>query len=291
MTAYALPALIALLAWWLSTGVILYLVRRPRRTFRWTMLGATCLLAPALYGLAVSSADPGPVGAYLAFACGLLVWAWSEIGFLLGFVTGPRKEASAADRGGWRHAVQATEAILYHELAILASGLAVLTLTWGGANQVGAWTFAILWVMRLSAKLNVFLGVPNLSLELVPQHLRYLEDFMRRRPINPLFPLTVTAATAVTALLIAAAAVAEPQAAVGLTLLATLMALAVLEHWFLVLPLPDAALWRWATRERSPRGNGRRAARLDALCSALTDGGLRPTAASTTYGTTYGRRP
>ena len=27
-----------------------------------------------------------------------------------------------------------------------------------------------------------------------------------------------------------------------------LTALAVLEHWFLVLPLPDAALWGWALR-------------------------------------------
>jgi len=29
-------------------------------------------------------------------------------------------------------------------------------------------------------------------------------------------------------------------------MLATMLALAVLEHWFLVLPVPDAALWRWA---------------------------------------------
>jgi len=28
-------------------------------------------------------------------------------------------------------------------------------------------------------------------------------------------------------------------------LLGTLMALAVLEHWFMVLPLPSETLWRW----------------------------------------------
>ena len=43
----------------------------------------------------------------------------------------------------------------------------MVALTWGGANQVGTWTFLVLWVMRLSAKLNVFLGVPNLT-ERVP---------------------------------------------------------------------------------------------------------------------------
>ncbi len=33
---------------------------------------------------------------------------------------------------------------------------------------------------------------------------------------------------------------------VALTLVATLLALAIIEHWFLVLPIEDAALWRWA---------------------------------------------
>jgi hypothetical protein len=36
----------------------------------------------------------------------------------------------------------------------------------------------------------------------------------------------------------------------GFTILGTLMALAVLEHWFLVLPVPVAALWRWGFRSR-----------------------------------------
>ena len=33
--------------------------------------------------------------------------------------------------------------------------------------------------------------------------------------------------------------------AIGFTLLASLSALAILEHWLMVLPLPDAKLWRW----------------------------------------------
>jgi putative photosynthetic complex assembly protein 2 len=41
-------------------------------------------------------------------------------------------------------------------------------------NQVGTGTFAVLWVMRISAKLNLFLGVRNLSEELLPPHLAYL---------------------------------------------------------------------------------------------------------------------
>ena len=34
-------------------------------------------------------------------------------------------------------------------------------------------------------------------------------------------------------------------AMIGHVLLAVLTALALLEHWFMVLPLPDQKLWRW----------------------------------------------
>jgi len=33
--------------------------------------------------------------------------------------------------------------------------------------------------------------------------------------------------------------------ATGFALLTSLCALALLEHWFMVIPLPDAKLWRW----------------------------------------------
>ena len=69
--------------------------------------------------------------------------------------------------------------ILYHELAIVATALAVVAVTWGGANQVGTWTFLLLWAMRLSAKLNVFLGVPNLTEQFLPEHLRLSRELLR----------------------------------------------------------------------------------------------------------------
>ncbi|MGQ3058344.1 MAG: DUF3623 family protein, partial [Nevskia sp.] len=40
--------------------------------------------------------------------------------------------------------------------------------------------------------------------------------------------------------------------AVSLGFLATLLSLAVLEHWFLVLPIPADALWRWGLSSRRP---------------------------------------
>jgi putative photosynthetic complex assembly protein 2 len=58
-------------------------------------------------------------GAYCAFTCALLVWGWHELSFLTGWITGPRRAPARPARGLARF-VQAVQAILWHELAILA---------------------------------------------------------------------------------------------------------------------------------------------------------------------------
>lgn len=250
MLEHGLPALYVLLLWWGSTGLILLLDGLPRRTFRWSMLGATLLALAAAWGLAATSGQATVAGAYIAFTCSLVVWGWHEASFLLGYVTGPRKTPCPAGCGGWRHFGHAAATVIHHELAIAATAIALAALTWGEPNRVGTWTFMVLWWMRLSAKLNVYFGVPNLSEEFLPEHLAYLKSFFGRKPMNLLFPVSVTAGTVATVLLVMAALAPGTTAfeAVGLTLLATLLALAVLEHWFLVLPVPDAALWSWGLR-------------------------------------------
>ena len=250
MTRYAFPIAYTLFAWWFATGLILYLDRLPRPTHRWSMAGATALLAAALYGLAATRGEATVTGAYIAFTCALVVWGWQEIGFLLGYVTGPRKDPCPAGSTQWQRFGFAVQTILYHEFALIVLGTIVFVISWGAPNEVGAWTFAILWVMRLSAKLNLFLGVRNWSEELLPADLRYLQTYFVRRPLNLLFPVAVTAATAVTALVWqqALAATATEFAVAALTFAGALLTLAVLEHWFLVLPLPANALWTWSLR-------------------------------------------
>ena len=83
------PLLYTVLCWWFSTGVILYLNGLPRATHKWTMAAASVLLGVALCGVAVSASDTRVSGAYLAFTSALMVWAWQEVAFLLGYVTGP----------------------------------------------------------------------------------------------------------------------------------------------------------------------------------------------------------
>lgn len=249
---FALPVLFTLFIWWFSTGVILYLDGLPRRTFKWTMLAFSLVLGLALVGLSASSDVATESGAYCAFTCGVLVWAWQEVAFLLGYVTGPRKSACPPGATGWRRARYAFQAVLHHEVALLVLGAAVLGVTWGGVNQTGWWTFAILWAMRQSAKLNVFLGVRNLNEGFLPDHLKYLQSYFARRPFNALFPLSVTASTLLAVVVWKAAlgADADRFESTSLSLCAGLLSLAVLEHWFLVLPLPFEALWNWGLRSR-----------------------------------------
>lgn len=251
MIQYGLPVLFTLFLWWFSTGLILYLDGLPRHTFRWSLLGVTLVLALALYGLAVSGADTRVADAYLAFGCALLVWAWVEMTFLMGLITGPRRTPCPKHCTGRQRFGYAIQALLYHELAIITCAAAVIALTWQQPNQVGTWTFLILWGMRLSTKLNVFLGVRNLNEDWLPEPLRHLESFFARKPMNLLFPISVTVATVIATLLILRLPGAEAFEATGLTLLSTLLVLAILEHWFLVLPLPFEVLWRWGLQGRN----------------------------------------
>jgi putative photosynthetic complex assembly protein 2 len=254
MATYALPVLYTLLLWWASTGVILYLDGLDRRTFIWSMAGATVLLGVALWGAAVTGAISTAGGAYFAFACGLTAWGWQLVSFYMGYLTGPRKAACEPDLTGFRRFVAAVGTSLYHELAICLTALVLFGLTRGQANQMAIWTFVVLWWMHQSAKLNVFFGVPNLGEELLPDHLRYLRSFMTRRPMNLLFPVSVTLSNIIAVLLVqkAAAPNATPFEAAGFTMLATLMVLAIAEHWFLVAPLSANALWQFGVKD--PKG-------------------------------------
>jgi putative photosynthetic complex assembly protein 2 len=275
---HGLPVLYALFLWWFSTGLILYLDGLPRRTFRWSMLGATAMTLAAFWGLAATRDSTDVGGAYAAFTYGLVIWGWHEMSFLMGYVTGPRREPCPEGCSGWRHVGHAVAAVLWHELAIAATALAMVALTWGGANQVGTWIFLLLWAMRLSAKLNIYLGVPNLTEQFLPEHLGYLKSFMRKRPMNPLFPVSVTIGTIVATRLVDRAWAAGEGSfdATAFTFVAVLLALAILEHWFLVLPLPDAALWNWALRSRDTNRDTEHGTGLPAVAPLATFATLSP---------------
>lgn len=250
--SHVAPAIYAVLLWWFSTGLILLLDHAPRRTHPWSMAGASLLLAAAFVAIRASANDASEAGVYTAFTAALMVWGWQEMSFYMGFVSGPRPAACAPNVRGLDRFFAALATSLWHEFAIVVGGLAILALVWGAPNKFALWTYAMLVVMNLSARLNLFLGVRNLYAEFLPDHLGYLACYLTRKPMNLLFPFSVSLGTAGAVLLGRAASGegAPGHELVGFTVLAALMALATLEHWFLMLPLPAAELWRWSLPAR-----------------------------------------
>jgi putative photosynthetic complex assembly protein 2 len=205
----------------------------------------------ALVGLAHTAHQTGVTGAYCAFTCALLAWGWNELSFLTGWITGPQKTAILQSTRGWPRFVASFNAVVWHEIAILLVGVAIIVITWDAPNQVGTGTYLVLWIMRTSAKLNLFLGVRNLSEEFLPVHLAYLESFFKRRRMNAFFPFAVVSASVCLWLLVnfASHPLVTPSQVVGSVLVGTMLALAIVEHLMLVLPLDTTALWRWAIQK------------------------------------------
>ena len=255
MIAYGLPIAATLALWWVSTGVILRLDSLDRRTFDRSMAWASVILLLSLWLARQSSGQTTPGAAYLAFACGLVAWGWQLLSFYTGFVTGPRRSACPADCRGLSRFVEAARTSLHHELSAILGALALLALTYGQPNRLALWTYLLLWWMHQSAKLNAFFGVPNLGEDMLPDHLAYLASFMRRRPMNPVFPFSVTVSTIATTLLFERTLRADATAfeIAANMMLATLMALAVAEHWFMVVPIDANAIWR--SFQRRPGGD------------------------------------
>ena len=120
--------------------------------------------------------------------------------------------------------------------------------------------FVLLFVMRLSTKLNIFRGVPNSTSDILPPHLAYLKSYYGPNRADWFLYLSIILAAALAAWL-GSAAIASPAGspqAVGASLLFALAALGALEHVFLALPFRDGMLWGWALprNQRKPITGG-----------------------------------
>ena len=246
MFFHIMPVLFVIAAWFVATGIVIALDRLPRWTFRYSLSGMAVVAVAGLWLARHVAPDASPRGAYLGFAAAIAVWGWHEMSFLTGMVTGPRTLPLPPGTTGRARFRMAAATLIWHEIALALTALALLALTWGQPNQVAAFAFAVLFAMRVSAKLNIFLGVPNLTVDFLPAQLAYLKTYFKVAVFNPLFPVSAAVGTLAAVLLAEAALTAAPGAATGFTMLAALAALGTLEHWFLVLPTKDAALWRWA---------------------------------------------
>lgn len=253
-----MAAVVAVVAWWASTAVILYRSGLGIGSYRRTFFGATLVLLSGIAALVVSMDDRSVFGAYLGFFGALAVFAWHEVSYLFGFITGSSSSPCPPDVRGWRRFVLGVKTSIYHELAVLATVVLLALASSGAANSVGLWTLVVLWLMRWSAKLNIFLGVPNLHIEFWPEHLEYLKSYVRVRPMNSFFPVSFVGAVAGIGVLTFYALASAPGSfdRSGAVLLTTLLLLAVLEHLLLVLRVADERIWLPALRSRQMAATG-----------------------------------
>jgi putative photosynthetic complex assembly protein 2 len=244
-TAIAIPYVV--FVWWFSTGAVLALVGLAARhpaAFKW---GTAAAFVAALSGVAVSGQSAEDASAYCAFTCAILLWGTVEMSLLAGWITGPRPEPCPRDCTPASRVGFALQAIAYHELALIATAGLVFAVTSGAPNRLSWWTFAALLVLRQSAKINLFLGVRTLNDELLPKQVRFMRSYFAKKSINLLFPFSIAGATAATVLVAAAALGAKSTFdGVALSLLASLIALGLLEHGFMALPMPVINMWRWS---------------------------------------------
>ncbi|WGH80247.1 putative photosynthetic complex assembly protein PuhE [Jannaschia ovalis] len=248
-----IAAALAVFAWWASTGAILVATRRAERTGRpaRAVLLATPVMALGIAGFLWSAGRTDVIAVYAAAASALAVWGWIELAFLAGVITGPSRMPAKPGVPEWERFIRAWGTVAYHEMALTGAFIALAMLSHGAANRFGLWVFAILYVARISAKLNLYLGVRKVNTEFIPRHLSHLPSHFREARINWLFPTSVTGLSfAAFAWSERAIAAALPAEAVGFALLAALTALALLEHWFMVVRLPDEKLWRWMLPKR-----------------------------------------
>ncbi|MEN9420073.1 MAG: hypothetical protein RI988_3694 [Pseudomonadota bacterium] len=251
MIDYALPALFALLVWWTGTGVVLLLERLPRGSAAVTFTGASVATVAALACIAHTSGEGSVQAAYAGFACAIVLWGWHELAFLAGWVTGPRRENGTPGASGLLRLREALQVLLWHELALLATLVALWVWIGSSANPVAAWTFTLLYGMRVSAKLNLYLGVRNLALEFLPEHLRYLGSYFRQRRFNALMPWSLAVGGLCLAWVLHGVAEVSPGLRAARMLLAATLTLAMVEHLMMVLPLQPTALWRWALKREA----------------------------------------
>jgi putative photosynthetic complex assembly protein 2 len=194
------------------------------------------------------SQSPGAI--YASFVAALAVWAWHEVSYLFGYVSGPRPEACPPGLTTLQRFRRGVKTCLYHELAVIATAALLLALTINAANRLALSTFVVLWLMRWSAKLNIFFGVRNLHQEYWPAHLRYLQSYVGVRPWNALFPWSLLAGASAILLLLSGAVQPAGAGRTASLLLVTLLVLALLEHSLMMLRVDDDRLWLPSLRRR-----------------------------------------
>jgi putative photosynthetic complex assembly protein 2 len=248
-----IAALAALFLWWFATGILLWRVHLADRggpdDHIWSVILSMPLFAAGVLGVNYTLSDPSPEGVWFAFLSALAIWGWIELAFLSGVIAGPNTSPCPSGLDAIARFRAAFGTVAWHELLLASVVIALIAATRGAENAFALWTFLLLFVARISAKLNLYLGVPRINTDFLPRPLGHLASYFRQGPVSGFFPLSVTLLAITVGCFLerlhAATQAADQGAVIGFTLLSMLSALALLEHWFMVWRVRDDKLWRW----------------------------------------------
>ncbi len=247
-----LASTFAAFCWWFATGIILWLDRLPRWSFRWSLTAWSVAGGFSFWGVAVSMQGDSAFNAYLGFGSVIVMWGWHELAFLTGCVTGPRKTELEPGVVGMTRFKQSLDVVLHHELLLMVNFGVLWIMQQGQSNHVALCTFALLLFMRISAKLNLYFGVPQNGAQYLPPHLAYLASYFPIRSMTPWFVVSFGAAVGIWIWIVWQAQSGLVEATTGWVLLASLLGLGILEHAMMMLPWPLERLWRWAIQPKTP---------------------------------------
>ena len=253
--------LLACFLWWFLTGLILFVVNwadtRGVIYHKFVTLGLLPVLVFGFYGFLYSLNNLSVSGVYLAFVSSLSIWGWLELAFLTGVITGPNRLEKPLGVSGFKRFQLAWTAIAYSELTLALVFLILFILSLGQSNLFGFLTFLVLYFARLSAKLNLFFGVPKTNVEFLPTHVGHIASHFKISGTSWFFPLSLILLSGLGAYWFSGfrGAIEASGNALGYCFLMTLTSLAILEHFFMILSFPDAALWRWMIPKSDSNAN------------------------------------
>jgi putative photosynthetic complex assembly protein 2 len=251
-SGHIVPFIVTVAIWFVATGLIAWADNRERATFSTSLMVGSIAGIAGLLVILVSSLSTEMWAVYLSFIGALMVWGWHELSFLTGASAGPRRGPSNPSLTGVARFRQAAATVMHHEVALAVTALLLISLSWNAPNQIGATVFVLMFAMRLISKINLFVGVPNSTSEMLPEQLAYLKTYFGANRLTVLLPVSIAAIAGAT-VWFAQVALAAPVGSaemVGASLLTTLSLLGVLEHLFLALPFRDGMLWGWALPKR-----------------------------------------
>ena len=165
-TVFSIPwvaAFTAVFFWWFLTGLILFIVKKVDELNNKAHIFVTLILSPVIFlgiylffnSLTVITLS----SIYSSFFASLLIWAWFELAFLSGFITGPSKQLCPKNINQMKRFGYALSNIAYSELILFITLFIMFYFSFNAENTVGLWTFWILFFARICAKLNLFLQI------------------------------------------------------------------------------------------------------------------------------------